>query len=37
MAYPLVRDLAEDDILVAGTCRVRGFSPQGDYKGLVPR
>lgn len=31
MIYPLVRDLADDDIAVSVTCRVLGFSPQGFY------
>ena len=32
MIYPLVRDLAEDGIPVAVTCRVLGFSKQAYYK-----
>lgn len=31
MIYPLVRDLADDQIGVSVTCRVLGFSPQGFY------
>ena len=30
--YPLVRDLADDGIPVAVTCRVLGFSEQAFYK-----
>ncbi len=32
MIYPLVRDLAADEIPVVVTCRVLGFSPQAFYK-----
>jgi putative transposase len=32
MTYPLVRDLADDGIPVAVTCRVLGFSKQGYYQ-----
>ncbi len=32
MMYPLVRELAADDIPVAVTCRVLGFSKQAFYK-----
>ena len=32
MMYPLVRDLADDNIPVAVTCRVLGFSKQAFYK-----
>ena len=32
MMYPLVLDLAADDIPVAVTCRVLGFSKQAFYK-----
>ncbi len=32
MMYPLVRDLAAEDIPVAVTCRVLGFSKQAFYK-----
>ena len=32
MMYPLVRDLADDSIPVAVTCRVLGFSKQAFYK-----
>ena len=32
MIYPLVRDLAFDDIPVKVTCRVLGFKPQSFYK-----
>ncbi len=32
MIYPLVRDLADDGIPVAVTCRVLGFSKQAYYK-----
>ena len=32
MMYPLVLDLADDDIPVAVTCRVLGFSKQAFYK-----
>ena len=32
MMYPLVRDLAADEIPVAVTCRVLGFSKQAFYK-----
>ena len=32
MMYPLVRDLADDAIPVAVTCRVLGFSKQGYYQ-----
>jgi putative transposase len=35
MTYPLVRDLADDGIAVAVTCRVLGFSTQGFYKWLA--
>jgi putative transposase len=35
MTYPLVRDLADDGIAVAVTCRVLGFTPQGFYKWLA--
>ncbi len=31
MSYPLVRDLADEQIPVSVTCRVLGFSPQGFY------
>ena len=31
MTYPLVRDLAAEDIAVAVTCRVLGFSTQAFY------
>lgn len=32
MSYPLVRDLARDEIPVVVTCRVLGFSPQAFYR-----
>ena len=32
MIYPLVRELADDDIPVAVTCRVLGFSKQAYYR-----
>ena len=32
MMFPLVRDLAADNIPVAVTCRVLGFSKQAFYK-----
>ncbi len=32
MMYPLVLDLADDNIPVAVTCRVLGFSKQAFYK-----
>jgi putative transposase len=32
MMYPLVRELAAEDIPVMVTCRVLGFSPQAFYK-----
>lgn len=32
MIYPLVRDLADDGIPVAVTCRVLRFSKQAYYK-----
>ncbi|GAP33548.1 integrase, partial [Nocardia seriolae] len=32
MTYPLVLDLAADDIPVAVTCRVLGFSKQAFYR-----
>jgi hypothetical protein len=32
MMYPLVRDLAVDEIPVTVTCRVLGFSAQAFYK-----
>jgi len=32
MIYPLVLDLADDDIPVAVTCRVLGFSKQAFYQ-----
>lgn len=32
MMYPLVLDLAADNIPVAVTCRVLGFSKQAFYK-----
>jgi hypothetical protein len=32
MMYPLVLDLADDNIPVAVTCRVLGFSTQAFYK-----
>jgi putative transposase len=35
MTYPLVRDLADDGIAVAVTCRVLGFSTQGFYQWLA--
>jgi putative transposase len=34
MMYPLVRELAADNIPVAVTCRVLGFSKQGYYRWL---
>jgi putative transposase len=34
MIYPLVRELAYDEISVQLTCRVLGFSPQGYYMWL---
>ena len=34
MMYPLVRELADDDIPVAVTCRVLGFSKQAYYSWL---
>jgi hypothetical protein len=32
MTYPLVRDLADEQIAVSVTCGVLGFSPQAFYK-----
>ena len=32
MMYPLVLDLADDDIPVAVTCQALGFSRQASYK-----
>jgi transposase InsO family protein len=34
MTYPLVRDLAAEEIPVVVTCRVLGFKPQGYYRWL---
>lgn len=35
MTYPLVRDLADDTVPVAVTCRVLGFSRQAFYQWLA--
>ena len=37
MIYPLVRELAAENIPVAVTCRALGFSKQAFYKWLACR